>query len=198
MTKWTAKLDGVASPTALYLCLEHKEANTGIIVSQLDVSHFQQIKTTLPYIQIGGGIFYQVWKKGEDEDMARENIYEYDSTSWVVVKYNLFHGRRQGFLDEKLLKKLGVTQCIIREREFLFYQILLPLCETSLYIIREEKQLPYYSEVDKWSNIYAYHIDFGGSYGHIFKTVNIYEMFCHYGFIVRDGVQNGTSSEMFC
>ena len=37
--------------------------------------------------------------------------------------------------------------------------------------------MPYYSEVDKWSNLYAYHIGIGGSYSHGFKTVNIYDIF---------------------
>ena len=37
-----------------------------------------------------------------------------------------------------------------------FYQLMLPLCDTTLSGILEGKWLPYYSEVEKWSNIYSY------------------------------------------
>ena len=47
------------------------------------------------------------------------------------------------------------------------------LCDTSLSGIWEDKLIPYYSEVDKWSNIYAYQIGLGGSYDHGFKHVKI-------------------------
>ena len=69
---------------------------------------------------------------------------------------NLFAVSRQGFLDEQLLKKLWMTQCVIIERGFLiFYQIILPLCDTFFSEIQEEKWVSNYSEVDKWSNIYS-------------------------------------------
>ena len=48
------------------------------------------------------------------------------------------------------MKKLGLTQHIIRERDFLFfYQIIFPLCDTLLSGIWEDKQIQYYSEVEK-------------------------------------------------
>ena len=55
-----------------------------------------------------------------------------------------------------------------REGLLIFYQILLPLCGTPLSIIREEKIIIYYSEVEKCPNLYAYHIGIGSSYGHGF------------------------------
>ena len=64
---------------------------------------------------------------------------------------------------------------IIKRGLLLFYQLLLPLCDTSLSRIREDKWITYYSEVEKWSNLYAYQIGLGVSYGHGFKTVKISE-----------------------
>ena len=55
--------------------------------------------------------------------------------------------------------------------------------------------MPYDSEAEKWSNLYAYQIGLGGSYGHVLKTAKI---FCHDRYIVRDGVWGGTSGEIYC
>ena len=102
----------------------------------------------------------------------RDNIAEEDTPPWVYVQDKIFPRSRQLFLDKKILKKLGITQRVIRERDFLFfYQIMFPLCDTSLSVIREDKWLPYYSEVDKWSNLYDYQIGPDGSYGHRFTPV---------------------------
>ena len=92
-----------------------------------------------------------------------------------------------------------MTQFVIRERDFLFiFQIFFPLCDTSLSGIREEKQLPYYSEVEKCSNLYAYQIGLGGYYGHVFKPVKLPEIFFHDGCILKDGVRDVTSVAIYC
>ena len=56
----------------------------------------------------------------------------------------------------------------------------------------------YYSEVDKWSNLYAYQIGLGVSYGHGFKLVKIPEIVFNYGCIVRDSVQGVISGAIYC
>ena len=87
----------------------------------------------------------------------RENIYEDNPPPWVDVQEKINTIISKVCLDDKILKKLGMTQCVIRERGFLFfYQIMLPLCDTPLSGIRESKRFPYYSKVDKWYNLYAY------------------------------------------
>ena len=58
-------------------------------------------------------MFYQGWKKGGNKDGVRENISEEDTPTWIYVKYNIFPRCRQGYLEEKLLKNLGMTQHII-------------------------------------------------------------------------------------
>ena len=61
-------------------------------------------------------------------------FFEEDPPPRLNVQDNIFPGSRQGFLDEQLLKKLGMTQCVITERGFLiFYQIMLPLCDTPFF-----------------------------------------------------------------
>ena len=57
MTNWTTQEYGVASPTALYLRLEHKEANKRLIFSQMDAIHLQKMKTMLEYVHTKGGMF---------------------------------------------------------------------------------------------------------------------------------------------
>ena len=75
---------------------------------------------------------------------------------------------------------------------------MLPLCDKPLSKIREDKRLSYYSDVERWLNIYAYQIGLGGSYCHGFKPVKIPEIICHDGCIVRDGVRGGTSGTIYC
>ena len=47
------------------------------------------------------------------------------------------------------------------------------LCDSSLSGIQLDKQLTTYSEVEKYSNLYAYHIVLGDSYGHGFKPMKL-------------------------
>ena len=56
-TKRKNQVDGLASPTALYLPLDHKEANTRCIVSQMAAIQFLKMNMTLQYVHIEGGIF---------------------------------------------------------------------------------------------------------------------------------------------
>ena len=135
-------------------------------------------------ICIRGGciVFYQGWKKGYDKDGVRDNIFEEDPPPQFNMQDNIFTVIRQVFLDEQLLKKLWMTQCVIIERGFLiFYQIMLPLCDKFFSEIQEGKWVSNYSEVDKWSNIYAYQIGLGGSYRLGFKYVKLTGTVCHYG-----------------
>ena len=91
-------------------------------------------------------IFYQGGDKGGYEGVGRENIAEEGSPPWVNVQEKLFLRNRQVYLDEKLLKKLGMTQLIIREKGLLFfYWLMFPMCDTSLSRIPEDQRNPYYS-----------------------------------------------------
>ena len=64
-TNWTTQADGLASPTALYFYLYHKEENTRLIVSQMSDSQFFQMNMMLQYIHMEGEVFFcQWWQKG--------------------------------------------------------------------------------------------------------------------------------------
>ena len=52
--------------------------------------------------------------------MVRENISEEDYIPWFYMQENLFSIIKQLFLDEKLMKKFGMTQRIIRYMELFF------------------------------------------------------------------------------
>ena len=64
-TNWTTQADGVDYPTALYLHMEHKEANTRLIVSQLAASQLRQMNMTLQYFHMEGGFFLPRGGEGE-------------------------------------------------------------------------------------------------------------------------------------
>ena len=57
LTNWTTQTGWVACPTALYLHLDHKEANIRFIVSHMYASQFRQFNTTLRFIHMEGGVF---------------------------------------------------------------------------------------------------------------------------------------------
>ena len=108
----------------------------------------------------------------------RKNISEEDPTTWVDVQEKIFPRSRKVCLNEKILNKLWMTQEIIRERDLLlFNQLMFPLCDTPLSRIQEDKRIQYYSKIEKCSNLYAYQIGLGGSYGHGFKPVKIPDYF---------------------
>ena len=62
--------------------------------------------------------------------MFRDKISEEDPTPWVDVQEKLFPRSSKQCLYEKLLKKFGMTQRIIRERYFLFFISLYCRCVT--------------------------------------------------------------------
>ena len=111
-----------ASLNALYLRLEHKDSITSFIVSQLAAIQYFQMKTTLRFVHVEGGFFsakgVRRGNKGEDADGVRENISEEDPPPWVDVQEKLFPRNRQICLYEKIPKKFGMTQRVIRERGF--------------------------------------------------------------------------------
>ena len=84
-----------------------------------------------------------------------------------------------------------------REGLNIIYQLLLPMCYTTLSGIWEGKRPLYYYEVKKWSNVYAYQIGLGGSYIHGFKHMKLPQIVCHDGCIVRGSVRGGISGTVY-
>ena len=90
----------------------------------------------------------------------------------------------------------GIEQQVIKERELKKSSFVAAVWHTHLRI-REDKWIPYYSGVYKWSNLYAYQIGLSGSYGHGFKPMKLPEFFWHDVFILMDGIQGGTSGTLY-
>ena len=87
---------------------------------------------------------------------------------------------------------------VLDEKNFLFfYQLVLPICDTERSGIKDDVILPYYSQVEKWSNLYAYQLGLGGSYGHEYKNISVKEIVRHDGCIIRDGVRGGSSGAIY-
>ena len=70
------------------------------------------------------------------------------------------------------------------------------MCNPHVSGIPNEPRLPYYSEVEKFSNFYMLEIGLGGSYGHQFKNVTIEDLVRWDGVVYCDGVKGGTSGAL--
>ena len=111
---------------------------------------------------------------------------------------NLFPSTRKGQLDAELLKTMGLTKERMTTGDALFFhQLLLPICDPKRSGIKEDNRKPFYSEVERLSNIYAFSIGLGGSYGHAFKTITLDELVRFDGVVVRDGVRGGSNGALY-
>ena len=64
----------------------------------------------------------------------------------------------------KLLQRLGIDAARMNENDSVFlYQLLLPIFSGVKSVIRKDMQKYYYSEVEKWSNIYEDQLGIGRS-----------------------------------
>ncbi len=65
-----------------------------------------------------------------------------------------------GFFDGNKLQKWGLSSCIIKTNDFLFFfQLILQICDTDHiqeYWLMVE--CLYYSKLEEWSNLHAYQI----------------------------------------
>ena len=79
----------------------------------------------------------------------------------------------EGHLDVDILKKLGCDKERVKKADALFFfQLLLPLCDTSKSGVQDDPRMNYYTEVSKLTNMYAYLSGQGSDYGHVFKNTS--------------------------
>jgi hypothetical protein len=87
---------------------------------------------------------------------------------------NTFPNSRKGRLDYELLKQMKLTKKRIVEGDALFFlQLLLPIGDPKKSGIENDPRLPYYSQVERWTQKYATSIGLGGSYGYSFKESHV-------------------------
>jgi hypothetical protein len=111
---------------------------------------------------------------------------------------NLFPKTRQGCLDAKLLKKMGLTEARMAKEDALFFlQLLLPMCDPAKSGIDVDPRRPYYTKVESWTQKYATALGLGGSYGHEFKPILAQELLHFDAALIRDGVHGGSDGALY-
>ena len=102
-------------------------------------------------------------------------------------------------MDVGLLATMGLTHSIMEKIDALFfYQLLIPMCNPARSGILHDPRIPFYSEVEKFSQLYAIQSDLGGAYGHSFKNLKIDELVHFDGVFVIDGVRGGSNGGIHC
>ena len=132
--------------------------------------------------------FYDGWS-----GVGGGNLHRSGATS-----QNLFPESRKGSLDGDVLKKLGLTSARLQNRDALFfYQLLLPICDPKRSGIDGDPREGFYSEAERFSNVYAATLGLGGSYGHNFRSIMLPELVRFDGVVVRDGVRGGSGGAIY-
>ena len=74
----------------------------------------------------------------------------------------------------------------MKENDDLFlYQLLIPMCSFRKSGIRKDPQKDFYSEVEKWSNIYESQLSLGESDSRNSEKISIGELVQWGGFLIR-------------
>jgi hypothetical protein len=112
---------------------------------------------------------------------------------------NPFPDTQKGNLDYDLLKLMGLNKARLEKHDaFFFWQLLFPICNPAKSGIPDNPRMPFYSNVEAWSQKYAAHMGIGGSYGHDYKQVMATE-FLHFDMaVVQDGVLGGSCGAIYC
>jgi hypothetical protein len=101
---------------------------------------------------------------------------------------------RQGCLDATLLKKMGLTQARMANKDALFFpQLLLLMCDPAKSGIDGDPRRASCTKAEAWSQKDTTGLGLGGLCGHEFKQVEAQKL-VHFGAaLVKDGVQQGGS-----
>ena len=124
--------------------------------------------------------------------------WEGDDKGRPNTKDELFPAERKGCLNAGLLSRLGLTSARMGKGgdkvvdALFFYQLLLPMGDPTRSGVLGDPRLPFYHDVEQFSNTYAFSIGLGGSYGHEFKIITLPELVRWDGVLVRDGVRGGS------
>ena len=138
--------------------------------------------------EAGGWDFhYRGWKNSSDVFFRSGATYD-----------NPFPASRQGNLDYSLLKHMGLTKRRLLNHDALFFwQLLFPMCDPSKSGIPNDPRLPFYSNVEKWSQKYTATMGIGGSYGHSCKPLMVADLVHFDMAVIRDGVLGGMGGAIY-
>ena len=117
----------------------------------------------------GYEFFYKGWTHPYPND---------DNHRVGATKENLFPESRALQLDQDYLQKLGLTnQCMEECDALFFYQLLLPVVDSSISGMKHDARMGFYENVAKCTNLYAIGIkDHGGTRGHQFRNCTAEEL----------------------
>ena len=139
----------------------------------------------------GWEFHYRGWDKSEDESIPEDcrNSFRPEPTP----------GYRKGSLDADVLRRLGLTKQRMVDADALFFlQLILPICNPAYSGIDNDPRQPFYTEVLRFSNLYAFQNDLGtGPYGHHFDQLHLEELLRFDGAVVRNGVLGNNDSAFY-
>jgi hypothetical protein len=100
---------------------------------------------------------------------------------------NLFPKEMRGEFDRDMLTRFGLTEKRMKNTDALFFfQLLLPICDPSKSGITNDRRAPYYTELSKFTNLYAYQSGCGADYGHKWHMTSAAELLHFDGVLVHD------------
>ena len=109
---------------------------------------------------------------------------------------NLFPEEMKGSLDADMLKKLGLTADKVKNLDALFFfQLILPLCDTKKSGIDGDPRMSYYTDVEKYTNVYM--CLQGQSYGHNCPNTTAMELLHFDAILIYDGVLGGSNGALY-
>ena len=119
-----------------------------------------------------------------------------------ATKHNLFPSGREGALDKDALLHMGLTKERMCGIDYMpdalfFYQLILPMCDPMKSGIEYDPRLAYYTDVTKFSNLYAIQTEIAGAYGHKFDLIRLDETITWDMIIIRDGVLGGSNGALY-
>ena len=124
---------------------------------------------------------------------STENKYRHGATT-----ANLFPKEMEGCLDAEVLKELGLTKKRMEHCDALFFlQLILPLCDPSRSGVDNDPRKPYYTEVEKFTNMGKAESGYGGSYGHTWKASTACDQAKFDGALIHDGVLGGSNGAIY-
>jgi len=111
---------------------------------------------------------------------------------------NLFPEEMMGSLDPIILQKLGKSVERVRDVNALFFfQLLLPFCDPAKSGVNGDPRIPYYTDVEKYTNASAALSGQGSSYGHCWKPTSTGELFRFDAILLHDGVLGGSDGALY-
>ena len=139
----------------------------------------------------GWEFFYNGWKS-KKKSGARDG----------ATPDNLFPEVRASSLDGEVLTKLGLTRDRVIGPDgmpdaLFFFQLLLPMCDTSKSGISNDPRKNFYCDVTRFSNLYKYQNGIGSTYGHHIAEAEMPEYVRWDGCLVRDGVRGGGDGALY-